>query len=216
MDIFIGFITAFPWTWAPRDWSTCQGQSLQIQQNAALYALLGIAFGGNGQTTFLLPELRGRQILGYGQSQATGTVFNFAQKSGAEKLTLTAAQTGLAAHTHTAAFTPGGGSASVNIAIPAVSGTNGTTNTPGTGANLGQATVDLSAFGGGSADPVNTYSTATANTTLKPFSVSVPGGSGTVTVNPAAAPAAASVPLMNPYLALNFCIAINGLFPSRN
>jgi len=216
MDIFIGFITAFPWTWAPRDWSTCQGQTMQIQQNAALYALLGVAFGGNGQTTFLLPELRGRHIIGYGQSQTTGTVFQFAEKGGAEKVVLNTSQTPVAPHTHTAAFTPSGGTASVSIAIPAVSGTNGTTNIPGTGANLGQATVDLSSFGGSSADPANTYSTATANTTLKPFSVSVPGGSGTVTVNPAAAPAAASVPLMNPYLALNFCIAINGLFPSRN
>jgi len=215
MDIFIGFITAFPWTWAPRDWSTCQGQSLQIQQNAALYALLGIAFGGNGQTTFLLPELRGRQILGYGQSQATGTVFNFAQKSGAEKLTLTAAQTGLAAHTHTAAFTPGGGSASVNIAIPAVSGADATANSPGTGVNLGVGLADLSGSGAGTG-PANIYSTSATNTTLKPFPVSVPAGSGTVTVAPASVGAAAAVPLMNPYLALNFCIAINGLFPSRN
>jgi len=216
MDTFIGFITAFPWTWAPRDWSTCQGQSLPIQQNAALYALLGISFGGNGQTTFLLPELRGRQIIGDGQSQATGTYFQFAEKGGAEKVVLNTSQTPVAPHTHTAAFTPGGGTSSVSIAIPAVSSTNGTTNVPGTGASLGQAIVNLSDVGGGSANPVNTYSTATANTTLKPFSVSVPAGSGTVTVNPAAAPAAASVPLMNPYLALNFCIAINGLFPSRN
>lgn len=216
MDIFIGFITAFPWNWAPRDWSTCQGQTMQIQQNAALYALLGVAFGGNGSSTFALPELRGRQITGYGISQATGTTFPFASHSGAEKVVLTAAQTGLTTHTHTAAFTPGGGTASVNIAIPAVSGTSGTTNTPGTGVNLGQSTVDLSGFGGGSADPVNTYSTATANTTLKPFPVSVPAGSGTVAVNPTAISATTAVPLMNPYLALNFCIAINGLFPSRN
>ncbi|MGZ8174975.1 phage tail protein [Methylobacter sp.] len=215
MDTFTGFITAFPWNWAPRDWSTCQGQVLQIQQNAALYALLGVAFGGNGSSTFALPELRGKQIIGYGVSPTTQTNFPFASHSGAEKVTLTTAQTGLATHTHTAAFTPGGGSSSVNIAIPAVSGADATANSPGTGVNLGVGIADLSGAGLDNG-PANIYSASATNTTLKPFSVSVPAGSGTVAVSPAGTPVTAAVPLMNPYLALNFCIAINGFFPSRN
>ncbi len=164
---------------------------------------------------FGLPELRGRQIIGCGVSSTTQTNFLFASHSGAEKVTLTAAQSGLAAHTHTAAFTPGGGSSSVNIAIPAVSGADATTNSPGTGVNLGVGIADLS-NAGVSNGPANIYSTDATNTTLKPFSVSVPAGSGAVSVDPASAAATSSVPLMNPYLALNFCIAINGFFPSRN
>lgn len=206
MDTFTGFITAFPWNWAPRDWSTCQGQTLQVQQNAALFALLGTSFGGNGQTTFLLPELRGRQIIGAGQSQATGTVFNFAQKGGAETVVLNTSQTPVAPHTHTATFTPTGGSSAQMLVS-----TNPTASTPTPAA--GSYLAASKAIGGTS---MFVPGTPAPTSTVALGGVSGGGGAGTVTVNSTAAPAAASVPLMNPYLALNFCIAINGLFPSRN
>ena len=212
MDTFIGFITAFPWAWAPRDWSTCQGQTIQVQQNTALFALLGTAFGGNGQTTFLLPELRGRQIIGDGQSQATGTVFNFAQKGGAETVVLNTSQTPVTPHTHTATFTPGAsGSSNLSVSTAAPSAaTPLLTN--------GQTAYLANSAAGGAGNALKGLYTTTAPTAGATATIPVNGGggSGTVTVNPTTAPAAASVPLMNPYLALNFCIAINGLFPSRN
>lgn len=63
-DWFLGEIRAFPMSWAPDGWALCNGAQLQIQQNAALYALLGTTFGGNGSTTFNLPDLRGRTLTG--------------------------------------------------------------------------------------------------------------------------------------------------------
>lgn len=60
MEPFIGQIELFAFNFAPRDWSTCEGQLLSINENAALFALLGTTFGGDGQTTFALPDLRGK------------------------------------------------------------------------------------------------------------------------------------------------------------
>ena len=60
MEPFIGQIELFPYTFAPRGWSTCEGQQLPIDQNQALFALLGTNFGGDGRTTFALPDLRGK------------------------------------------------------------------------------------------------------------------------------------------------------------
>jgi microcystin-dependent protein len=185
---------------APAGWLICDGAQILIASYPALAAALGTTYGGNGTTHIALPDLRGRLPMGAGAAHALGAT------GGAESATLTASQVPLAAHTHTASFAPGS-DVSVNIAIPAVSGANGTTNTPGTGANLGQATVDLSIAGGGSTDPVNTYSTATANTTLKPFPVSVPAGSGTVTVSANTATSADPISILNPFCALNFIIA---------
>jgi len=188
---------------APAGWLVCDGSQVPIATYPALAAALGTTYGGNGTTHIALPDLRGRLPMGASTAHALGTT------GGAESTTLTTAQTPLAAHTHTAAFTPGANT-SVNIAIPAVSGADGTTNIPGAGASLGQATVDLSVIGGGSADPANTYSAATANTTLKPFSVSVPASSGTVAVNANTASSASPVSLLNPFCALNFIIATGG------
>lgn len=68
---FIGDIMIWPGVWAPRGWAFCRGQLLPIMQNQALYALIGNLYGGNGQTTFALPDLRGRAILG------TDTTFGY-------------------------------------------------------------------------------------------------------------------------------------------
>jgi len=68
MDEMIGIIKIFAGTYAPQGWMFCQGQELPIQQYAALYSILGETYGGNGQTTFALPDLRGRMPIGAGQS----------------------------------------------------------------------------------------------------------------------------------------------------
>lgn len=67
MDVFIGTIETFAFPFAPRDWAQCRGQLMSIAQNSALFALLGTYYGGNGQTTFALPDLQGRVMVNQGQ-----------------------------------------------------------------------------------------------------------------------------------------------------
>ena len=73
MEPFVGEIALFPWNWAPQDWQLCEGQVLPIAQNPALYSLIGTTFGGNGQTTFALPNLKGKEpVPGMRYFMATG------------------------------------------------------------------------------------------------------------------------------------------------
>lgn len=74
MDAFIGTIIIFGGNFAPRDWAFCNGQLLQIQQYSALYSLIGDTYGGDGRTTFALPDLRGRVPMGYGQGKGLGSI----------------------------------------------------------------------------------------------------------------------------------------------
>ncbi len=84
-DPFIGEIALVPFTFAPRGWARCAGQLLPINQNQALFSLLGTTFGGNGTTNFALPDLQGRAACGVGTEVALG------QKSGTERFTMTSA-----------------------------------------------------------------------------------------------------------------------------
>ena len=74
MEPFLGQIQAFGYNFAPRGWATCEGQLLSIAQNTALFSLLGTQFGGNGQTTFGLPDLQGRTMVGAGQGAGLSPV----------------------------------------------------------------------------------------------------------------------------------------------
>lgn len=91
---FIGEIRLFSFGFAPAYWATCDGQTLNISQNQALYALLGTTYGGNGTTTFNLPDLRGRTIL-----HPDGTTYREGVKGGSEAVALNATSQ-LPAHTH--------------------------------------------------------------------------------------------------------------------
>ncbi|MBX2907981.1 MAG: tail fiber protein [Taibaiella sp.] len=84
---------------APKNWLTCQGQILPIAQNTALFSLLGTMYGGNGTTTFALPDLQGRAIIGAGQGPGL-PLYNIGQKAGAINVTLNASQ--MPAHNHLA------------------------------------------------------------------------------------------------------------------
>lgn len=105
-DNFIGEIRAFSFSWAPTGWSTCQGQTMQIRQNQALYALLGTQFGGDGVNTFLLPDLQGRTMINEGISDDT-TYYPFAAKGGLETVTLTTSN--VPSHAHQAKGNSGTG-----------------------------------------------------------------------------------------------------------
>jgi microcystin-dependent protein len=94
---FLGQITIFGFNFAPRGWATCDGQILPINQNQSLYSLLGTTFGGDGRTSFGLPDLRGRVPLHTGLN--AGQNFNMGQKAGEESHYLASQE--MPAHTHT-------------------------------------------------------------------------------------------------------------------
>src|ERR1044071_2006586 len=116
---FLGEIKIISWNYAPKGWAFCNGQFLPINQNQALFSLLGTTYGGNGQTTFALPDFRGRVPIHFGQGPGLPT-FDLGQVSGEPSHTLINSE--MPGHNHT--FT-----------IPAVSSA-GTTNTPGAGTSL--------------------------------------------------------------------------------
>lgn len=98
MDGFLGEVKLFAGNVAPQGWAFCQGQTLPINQNLALFSLLGTTYGGDGVRTFMLPDYRGRAPVGFG-SGASLTAYALGQQTGALTNTLTVAQ--LPAHTHT-------------------------------------------------------------------------------------------------------------------
>jgi microcystin-dependent protein len=101
MDPFIGQIQSFGFNFAPRGWSTCDGQILSISQNTALFSLLGATFGGDGRTTFGLPDLRGRSAVHVGNGPGLSSI-TWGEKGGQESITLQSNH--LPPHTHTAAL----------------------------------------------------------------------------------------------------------------
>lgn len=161
---FMGEIKIVGFNYAPKGWSECNGQFLPINQNQALFSLLGTMYGGNGQTTFALPDFRGRTGLhvggGFIQGQAGGQEFH------------TVTQSEMPAHNHFVQATS----------------SSGNTNIP-LGNLLGEVNAGM-------------YAT-TINTTLHPSTITNTGG---------------SQPHENrqPFLVLNFIIALQGVFPSRN
>src|SRR5215210_2000666 len=103
MEGYIAEIRLFAGNFAPRGWAFCSGQILSIAQNTALFSLLGTTFGGNGQTTFALPDLRGRVAVGPGQGPGLPAV-NLGQVSGEPTHTLIITE--MPAHNHTTQVTP--------------------------------------------------------------------------------------------------------------
>ena len=163
-DPFLGELRIVSFNFAPQGWALCNGQFLPINQNQALFALLGTTYGGNGQTTFALPDLRGCMPMHKGNGHTMG------ERSGSNQVTLNISQ--MPQHTHTANAN--------NTLQNSVSPTG---------------LYALSA-------PSEFYS-GTFNAVMHPSALSSVGG---------------SQPHENrqPSLALNFCIALIGLFPSQN
>ncbi len=162
---FLSEIQIFAFNFAPIGWAPCSGQLLPINQNQALFALLGTTYGGNGQTTFALPDLRGRVPLHIGNG------FDQGQQSGSESHTLTTLE--MPSHTHIAIAS----TAAANQSSPV-----GNTWASGAAAspfkNTNNAIMNAAAFGntGGNQPHENRM----------------------------------------PYLVMNYCIALEGIFPSRN
>lgn len=206
MDAFLGTIIAYAPSYAPRGWSFCNGQILQISQNEALYSLIGAQYGGNGSTTFALPNLNGRVPVGanMGGTPTGATSYSLGQDGGIDTVSLTSAN--MPMHTHTAVSTSNLTISDLTVQMPA-STSPGNTATPGNTVSLAKA-VDSS---DGSA---NIYTTET-NTYLKPADVTggTIGGEITTTINPTGS----STPFDNrqPYQAVNYIIAVEGIYPAR-
>ena len=116
MDNYVGEIRVFPSNNIPRGWVSCEGQTMQINQNQALYALLGTYYGGDGKTTFLLPDLRGRIIMGAGMS-TSGVAYGIGKAAGSEGITLSIGQ--MPYHTHSMNAANINGSVVLNATAPA-------------------------------------------------------------------------------------------------
>lgn len=110
MDQFLGEIRIFPYGFEPKNWLLCSGQILSISTNQALFALLGTAYGGNGSTTFAIPNLSGRTAIHAGTAPATGATYTIGQTGGASNVTLTSSQIPLHTHGAVAAVTASGDS----------------------------------------------------------------------------------------------------------
>jgi microcystin-dependent protein len=144
-DHFVGDIVAVPYNFAPLGWALCNGQILPISQNTALFSLLGTQFGGDGKSTFALPDLRGRIAIGQGQGPGLQPYF-VGEQGGEETHTLTVAE--MAAHTHTAfADSAAGTSGRPGLLLPARNAAGIPIYGPGPTVGMSPAMVGIS--GGG-------------------------------------------------------------------
>lgn len=188
MDPLIGQITMFAGNFAPRGWAFCEGQLLAISSHSALFSILGTTYGGDGRTTFALPDLRGRSPIQQGRGPGLPT-YSLGQKGGNYEVMLTNNQ--LPSHDHIIPSLTGVST------IPCVEDDAGESEAAGN--NLANA------------DGTNIYSTSAADGTLK--------NGGSVTTNQSVTSrtgAQQSFNTMNPFLGINYIIALVGVFPSRS
>jgi microcystin-dependent protein len=208
MECFIGTISIFAFNFAPVDWMTCSGQSLDTNQYQALFSLLSTTYGG-GNNTFTLPNLQGRFPLSYTSSSVGGQNYTLGQTGGSTSQTLTTANLPpIPNHVHVAnatQITP----PSTNVAISTATGTS---NAPSA------QTPFLSASPSSGTGAANIWSAPSTNPTVSLGGVSpISGGPIGVSMQPAGGIPGSSIPisLQNPFLALNFCIAMTGIYPTR-
>ena len=172
MEPFLGQIQAFGFNFPPRGWAKCEGQILPISQNTALFSLLGTTFGGDGRTSFALPDLRGRSIVGMGNGPGLSSI-SWGERGGAENHTLSVAQ--IPVHNHT-----------TNVGVSNTAGEENTssnnvianhTNAFNEDATIGQNLGGVFAGNAGGGQSFN---------------------------------------IRSPFLGICVCIALQGIFPSRN
>ena len=172
-DQFVAEIRIFPFNFPPTGWAFCQGQLMPISQNTALFALLGTTYGGDGKSTFALPDMQGNAPMQPGQGQGL-SLRDLGEMSGVESITLLVSEMPVHQHTLRGNFNTG----DVNDPSPVRS---------------------LAASSTGFLYQSNT----SANLTPMAFQGLPPAGGGLPHNN------------MQPYLTLNFCIALQGIFPQR-
>ncbi|RXK85967.1 phage tail protein [Filimonas effusa] len=201
MDGTVGEIRLFAGSFAPRSWAFCQAQTIQVRANTALYSIIGIMYGGDGTTTFKLPDFAGRVAVGVGQENGL-SLYAPGQQGGTIAVTLAASD--IPVHTHLATPTlasQGSGTATLN----AVNGA--TLSTPG-------------------GNYIGTDSNTNFFSNVTP-AAPAPMASASLEVSNVVAPQITSVTLsaiggntphnnLQPYLVMNFIICMFGVYPSRN
>jgi microcystin-dependent protein len=212
----MGTIILFAGNFAPQGWFTCEGQTLPVSQYSALFSILGTYYGGDGQTTFKLPDLRGvfpTQCTNINSAHPGGT-YTFGQVGGAQNATITAAN--MPPHTHTIVKGNGSnltGTVSVTTTVGANDSTTGSTASPAAGSVLGQNSDP----GGSGAAPAlyNTQATSVNlggvnsvvanNLSFDPTGLTLtPWGSGPQ-----------PVPTVPNFVAMQYIIAVEGIYPTR-
>jgi microcystin-dependent protein len=171
-DQFLAEIRIFPFNFPPTGWAFCEGQLMPISQNTALFSLLGTTYGGDGKSTFALPDMQGNAPMQPGQGQGL-SLRDLGEMSGVESITLLVSE--IPVHTHTVR-------ASNNV---------GDNPLPTNNALARQANI------------TNYQANTSANLVAMGFQSLPPAGGGLPHNN------------MQPYLTLNFCIALQGIFPQR-
>ena len=174
-DPFVAEIRIFPFNFPPKGWAFCNGQLLPISQNTALFSLLGTTYGGDGKSTFALPDMQDNAPMHPGQGQGL-SLRDLGEMSGSEFVTLLVSE--MPAHAH---FVGRGNAAQGDTPLPQ------------------SAVWASSAAGRGTA----ALYADTANAKVNQLQSLFPTGSGLPHNN------------MQPYLALSFCIALQGVFPAR-
>lgn len=179
-DQYVGEIRIFPFNFAPIGWAQCQGQLLPISQNTALFSVLGTIYGGNGTSTFALPNFQGAVVVDQGQGNGL-LPYVVGQTGGTTNVTLL--PTDMPVHTH-----------------PLTADDEVATASDPTGAYYMKGHYKV---GTGTPGAVAGYTTLAPNVTMSSSMVGLVGG---------------NLPHNNmmPYLALNFCIALQGIFPPRS
>ncbi|CAM1341963.1 phage tail protein [Tenacibaculum amylolyticum] len=190
----LGEVRIFAGNFAPRGWAFCEGQLLPIASNSALFSLLGTMYGGDGRTTFGLPDLRGRVAMSAGRHPGSSYTYIQGQRGGTEDNTLNTLN--LPSHNHTAIFTQTVGIANISVVEDTAN-----SDEP---SNHHLAIPDA---GGNNF----IYSTGTPDATLAPAPVTVNG-----TVTTGLTGGSRAVENRQPYTVVRYIIALQGIFPSRN
>lgn len=188
MTPYLGQIQPFGFNFAPRGWATCDGQLLPISSNTALFSLLGTTFGGDGRTTFALPDLRGRSIVHVGHGPGLSTI-SWGERGGIESVTLT--QLNMPSHSHSLV----NGTAKVTI------------TTTDNGNDINETDGGANGLGTSGTMPAIYRETPTAADHLGGVSIS-----GTTSLAGGSQP----FEIRNPFLGIYVCIAMQGVYPSRS
>lgn len=191
-DPFLGEICTFTYNFCPNGYLEAAGQTLSIAQNTALFSLLGTQYGGNGQNTFALPDLRGRSPVGAGQGPGLSPI-NVGEKTGAESVTILLSN--MPAHDHSAST-----DVTVSASIKAAGSAGNNSNPSGKVLAISSARDNL-------------YSDVTPNASLDPRAITT---SATATTSVGFEGGDQPLNVRAPVLGIKYCIATQGIFPSRN
>ena len=194
MEGYIAEMRYFASNFAPRNWALCAGQLLAISTNQALFSLLGTTYGGDGRTTFGLPDCRGRQIISPGQGTNLSN-YSLGEKGGVENTSLL--MNNLPSHNHTVVSTSLGG----NFKLPCTQD-EGNTDTP-QGGIYAPTPEGQTPYSSNAQVPDGVMASSPVTNIVLNASIGTSGGSQPINI-------------LNPYLAINVVICQFGIYPSRN